>query len=130
MQIAEKDLYGVLGLEQGVDEAGIKSAYHKLARRWHPDKNPDDTETAQRKFAEIAEAYEVLSDDYTRRQYEHARHARVSGAWGGGSAGAGGGERFGGDGGGFDDVFSFGDGFTYYGGGFNFRPQDPFELFE
>ncbi|CAN0453305.1 unnamed protein product, partial [Ectocarpus sp. 12 AP-2014] len=69
-QIAQRDLYAVLELEPGAAASDVKAAYRKLAKKWHPDKNPDDTQTAQSKFAEIAEAYEVLSDDSSRQLYD------------------------------------------------------------
>ncbi|CBJ31825.1 Heat shock protein 40 like protein/ DnaJ domain containing protein [Ectocarpus siliculosus] len=77
-QIAQRDLYAVLELEPGAAAFDVKAAYRKLAKKWHPDKNPDDTQTAQSKFAEIAEAYEVLSDDSSRQLYDHARRVRAA----------------------------------------------------
>ncbi|CAD7970833.1 unnamed protein product [Amoebophrya sp. A25] len=61
--------YEALEVDPKADAAGIKKAYRKLAMRWHPDKNPDDSE-AERKFQSIAEAYEVLSDPEKRRLYD------------------------------------------------------------
>ncbi|HEY0977676.1 MAG TPA: J domain-containing protein [Flavobacteriales bacterium] len=72
------DYYKVLGLERSAGADAIKSAYRKLARKYHPDLNPNDTE-AKRKFQEINEAQEVLSDPDSRRKYdkygEHWKHA-------------------------------------------------------
>jgi len=68
----EKDYYATLGVSKDASEAEIKKAYRKLARRYHPDSNPDDP-AAEAKFKEINEAYEVLSDAETRKEYDHAR---------------------------------------------------------
>jgi curved DNA-binding protein CbpA len=54
-----KDYYAVLGVPKGAAEKDIKSAYRKLARKWHPDQNPDNVKAAEEKFKEISEAYEV-----------------------------------------------------------------------
>ncbi|XP_026463310.1 dnaJ homolog subfamily B member 6-like [Ctenocephalides felis] len=64
------DYYRVLEVTRGASTAEIKKAYRKLALKWHPDKNPDNSEEANRKFKEISEAYEVLSDDKKRRVYD------------------------------------------------------------
>jgi DnaJ-class molecular chaperone len=64
-----KDYYKILGVGKTVDEKEIKSAYRKLARKYHPDVNPGD-KTAEEKFKEISEAYEVLSDPHKRSQYD------------------------------------------------------------
>src|SRR5256885_10708294 len=64
-----KDYYKILGVERKADEKEIKSAYRKLARKYHPDVNPGD-KTAESKFKEISEAYEVLSDSEKRAKYE------------------------------------------------------------
>src|SRR5512143_2844110 len=66
---ATKDYYEVLGVPRGSDEKEIKSAYRKLARKYHPDVNPGDR-SAEGKFKEISEAYEVLSDPHKRSQYD------------------------------------------------------------
>uniref|UniRef100_A0A8B9LTN5 J domain-containing protein n=1 Tax=Astyanax mexicanus TaxID=7994 RepID=A0A8B9LTN5_ASTMX len=58
------DYYDVLGVSRSASQDDIKKAYRKLALRWHPDKNPDNKEEAERKFKEIAEAYEVLKRVY------------------------------------------------------------------
>ena len=87
----------------------IKKAYRKLALKYHPDKNPDDT-SAEERFKEAAEAYEVLSDDTKRQQYDRFGHEGMRGAPGG----------FGGGGMNMDDIFSqFGDifGGAFGGGG-------------
>ena len=59
--MAKKDYYGILGIKKNATESQIKIAYHKLAKKYHPDKNLGDKK-AEEKFKEIAEAYEVLSD--------------------------------------------------------------------
>ena len=69
-----RDYYEVLGVEKGADENEIKKAYRKLALKYHPDKNPDDAEAAE-KFREATEAYEVLSDSDKRSQYD--KYGRV-----------------------------------------------------
>ncbi|GAB1864740.1 DnaJ-like protein subfamily B member 6 [Camponotus japonicus] len=64
------DYYKVLDVQRTVSSADIKKAYRKLALKWHPDKNPDNLEEANRRFKEISEAYEVLSDEKKRRVYD------------------------------------------------------------
>ena len=64
-----QDLYRVLGVERGADEAAIRKAYRKLARRYHPDVNPDD-KSAEDRFKQISHAYDVLSDAEKRRNYD------------------------------------------------------------
>jgi DnaJ-class molecular chaperone len=64
-----KDYYKVLGVERGVSEADIKSAYRKLARKYHPDVNPNNKK-AEAQFKEVNEAYQVLSDPEKRRKYD------------------------------------------------------------
>ncbi|KAL6436293.1 hypothetical protein ACFW04_004684 [Cataglyphis niger] len=64
------DYYKVLEVQRTVSSADIKKAYRKLALKWHPDKNPDNLEEANRRFKEISEAYEVLSDEKKRRVYD------------------------------------------------------------
>ncbi len=68
-QYYQKDLYAILGIEPDADEAQIKSAYRKQARRWHPDVNDNSQESILR-FKEITEAYEVLTDEQRRSQYD------------------------------------------------------------
>ena len=64
-----KDYYTILGVPKGADENEIKKAYRQLAKQYHPDRNPGD-KTAEAKFKEISEAYEVLSDPEKRQMYE------------------------------------------------------------
>ena len=65
-----KDYYAILGIPRGAAEKDIKSAYRKLARKWHPDANPKNPKEAEEKFKEISEAYEVLGDPEKRRKYD------------------------------------------------------------
>lgn len=87
-----KDFYAVLGVAKDADSATIKKAYRKLAKQYHPDRNPDD-EAAAEKFKDIGEAYAVLSDESERKQYDAIRSMAGGGArftsGAGGAAGAG-----------------------------------------
>jgi DnaJ-class molecular chaperone len=65
-----KDYYSILGVPKNVAEKDIKSAYRKLARKWHPDANPDNQRAAEEKFKDIQEAYEVLGDPEKRKKYD------------------------------------------------------------
>lgn len=78
-----EDFYSTLGVERSADQAEIKAAYRKLARKYHPDKNPGD-EVAEAKFKDAAEAYRVLGDDELRPQYD----AYLAGGGTGGSPAA------------------------------------------
>ena len=140
----EKDFYKALGVSKDASADEIKRAYRKLAKQYHPDRNPDD-KSAEERFKEIGEAYQVLSNEKDRKQYDAIRalagggprFAAGSGGAGGagfedifsmfGGAGNGGNVRFstntsGGAGGGFDDILS-----QMFGGGGGFssarRPQ-------
>lgn len=105
--MSKRDYYEILGLSKGAGEEDIKKAYRKLAIKYHPDKNPDD-KSAEEKFKEAAEAYEVLSSPEKRQRYDQFGHAGVGGAASGG--GFGGGMNM-------EDIFSqFGD--IFGGGGF------------
>ncbi|NWY47399.1 DNJB8 protein, partial [Sylvia atricapilla] len=64
------DYYKVLGLQKNASQDDIKKSYHKLALKWHPDKNPRNKEEAEKKFKEIVEAYEILSDPWKRSLYD------------------------------------------------------------
>ncbi len=66
----KRDYYEVLGLDRSADENQIKKAYRKLAKKYHPDANPDHKEEAERKFKEATEAYAVLGDKNKRKQYD------------------------------------------------------------
>jgi molecular chaperone DnaJ len=125
--MAEKrDYYEVLGVPRDVSAEDMKKAYRKLAVQYHPDKNPGD-KTAEERFKEVGEAYDVLSDAEKRAAYDRYGHAAFSGGMGG--PGAGGGfhdpfdifrEVFGGGGGGIFETF-FGGG----GGGGRRRTDGP-----
>ncbi len=109
-----KDLYEVLGVAKGATDKDIKSAYRKLALKWHPDKHKGDKD-AETKFKEINNAYETLSDNQKRQQYDTFGSVGGSGGFGGGAGGFGGSQGFGGfdfsgfggggGGGGFADIF-------------------------
>ena len=60
MQVETKNYYDTLQISKGATDVEIKKAYRKLAMKWHPDKNPDNSEEAIKKFQEIGEAYDVL----------------------------------------------------------------------
>jgi molecular chaperone DnaJ len=77
--MAKRDYYEILGVSKNASEEEIKKAYRKLAIKFHPDKNPDD-KTAEDKFKEAAEAYEILSDAEKRQRYNQYGHAGVGGA--------------------------------------------------
>lgn len=81
--MAKRDYYEILGLERGADDQAIKSAYRKLAMKYHPDRNPDNAE-AEERFKEAAEAYGVLSDPEKRAAYDRFGHQGVSGMGGAG----------------------------------------------
>lgn len=103
---SKRDYYEVLGVARSASDQEIKSAYRRLAVRYHPDKNPNDT-SAEEKFKEAAEAYTVLSDGEQRRRYDRFGHAGVSSSAsaGWGAPGFGGIEDILGDLFGFGDVF-------------------------
>ena len=106
-----EDYYSILGVERGASGDEVKKAYRKLAMKFHPDRNPDNPE-AEEKFKEINAAYEVLSDEKKRHQYDQLGHHRYTqnGRGGGGmSAEDIFASVFGGDGG---DFFS-----SFFGGG-------------
>lgn len=101
----KRDYYEVLGLSKGADDASIKKAYRTLAKKYHPDMNPNNAE-AEQKFKEVNEAYSVLSDPEKKAQYDQHGHAAFE-------QGAGGGY------GGFSDFGDIGDIFSsFFGGGF------------
>ncbi len=82
----KRDYYEVLGVAKGADEQEVRKAYRKLAMQYHPDRNPDDP-SAEDKFKEATEAYEVLKDDKKRQAYDQFGHAGVSGQGFGGAQG-------------------------------------------
>src|SRR3954462_13713227 len=83
-----RDYYEVLGVGRDASEADVKKAYRKLARQYHPDRNPGD-KSAETKFKEVQEAYSILGDKQKRSQYHMFGHA-ASGAGGAGPGGLGG----------------------------------------
>ncbi|MBU3646408.1 MAG: molecular chaperone DnaJ [Candidatus Nanopelagicaceae bacterium] len=94
----EKDYYAILGVDKKADAATIKKTYRALARELHPDKTKGDKKLEDR-FKEVSEAYEILSDDKKRAEYDQAREMFKSGAF------RGGGQQFSGD---FSDLFGNG----------------------
>lgn len=107
--MAEKrDYYEVLGVPRDADDAALKKAYRALAKKYHPDINPGDTE-AEAKFKEASEAYAILSDPQKRKQYDQFGHAAFEN---GGGAGGGGGFDFSDMGDIFGDIFG-----DLFGGG-------------
>src|SRR6476469_4862144 len=104
--MSKRDYYEVLGVTRTATDQEIKSAYRRLAVKYHPDKNPNDA-TAEEKFKEAAEAYSVLSDGEQRKRYDRFGHAGVSSSAAG--AGAWGAPGFGGIEDILGDVFGFGD---------------------
>ena len=110
--MASKDYYSVLGVDKNASEDEIKSAYRKLAKKYHPDLNKDNPEAAE-KFKEVNEAYEVLGDKQKRSNYDQFGNpdgASFSDFFGGGSGGFSGSFS-----GGFGDIFD--DIFSAFGGG-------------
>ncbi len=92
--MAKRDYYDVLGVQRTASEQDLKSAFRKLAKDHHPDRNPGDTD-AEQKFKELNEAYEVLKDPQKRAAYDRFGHAAFDGGMGG--RGGGGGAGFGPD---------------------------------
>ncbi len=76
--MTKRDYYEVLEVSKGATQEEIKKAYRKMALKYHPDKNPDD-HTAEDKFKEAAEAYEILSDPQKRSRYDQFGHAAFQG---------------------------------------------------
>src|SRR5690606_37501643 len=108
--MSKRDYYDVLGVQRSAEASEIKSAYRKLAIKYHPDRNPGNQE-AEDKFKEAAEAYEILSNPEKRQRYDQFGHAgnSASGGYGGGGMN-------------MEDIFSqFGD---IFGGG-----GSPFDSF-
>lgn len=100
------DYYEILGITRQANEVDIKKAYRKMALKWHPDKNPEKKEEAEKRFKEVSEAYEVLSDKQKREVYDRYGKEGLTGHHGNG----------------FDD--------DHYGyDGFSFHFRDPEEVF-
>ncbi|KAM9333119.1 dnaJ homolog subfamily B member 6b isoform 3-T4 [Pholidichthys leucotaenia] len=99
------DYYHILGVQKNATQEDIKKAYRKRALKWHPDKNPDNKDEAEKKFKELSEAYEVLSDEKKRNIYDRYGKEGLSGGGGGGH-------------------------YEHFDGGFTFRnPEDVFREF-
>lgn len=119
--MSKKDYYEVLGVSKDASEADIKKAFRKLAVKYHPDKNRDNPEEAEKKFKEINEAYSILSDKTKRAQYDRFGPDAFQGGGAGGfdgfsQSGFGG---FGQDFSGFGDIFD-----SFFGGGGRSRQQN------
>ncbi len=106
--MSKRDFYDILGVSRAADARELKSAYRKLAMKYHPDRNPGD-EKAEKAFKEVNEAYNILKDDQQRAAYDQYGHAAFEG--GGGQGGAGSFDF----GGGFADIFE--EMFGGFGGG-------------
>ena len=115
--MANKDYYSILGVDKNASDDEIKSAYRRLAKKYHPDLNK--TEEAANKFKDINEAYEVLGDAKKRANYDQFGSAEGN-PFGGSTGGFG--DFFGGGGGGFSDIFS--DIFSAFGGRGDARVQE------
>ncbi|HLU21273.1 molecular chaperone DnaJ [Lederbergia graminis] len=113
--MSKRDYYEVLGVSKSATKDEIKKAYRRLSKQYHPDINKEPG--SDEKFKEITEAYEVLSDDQKRSQYDQFGHAGPQGFGGGGGFG---GADFGGGFGGFEDIFN-----TFFGGGGRRDPNAP-----
>lgn len=111
--MSKRDYYDVLGVDRNADEKALKSAYRKLAMKYHPDQNPDDAE-AEAMFKEVGEAYAVLSDPEKKAAYDRFGHAAFENGMGGR-----GGDPFGGGDPNdiFQDIFSQVFGGNPFGGG-------------
>ncbi|WP_062104634.1 molecular chaperone DnaJ [Bacillus niameyensis] len=112
--MSKRDYYEVLGVEKDASKDEIKKAYRRLSKKYHPDINKEAG--ADEKFKEITEAYEILSDDQKRAQFDQFGHEGPQG-FGGGGGGFGGAD-FGF--GGFEDIFN-----TFFGGGGRRDPNAP-----
>ena len=126
--MSSKDYYKILGIEKSASDDEIRRAYRKLAKKYHPDANPDNKAEAETKFKEVSEAYEVLSDKQKKSNYDNygdPNGPQFGGGQGGGYYSYGGGSGF--DGFGFEDFGfgSFGDIFSAaFGGGTRTRKRN------
>ena len=119
----KRDYYEVLGVSKTATDDELKKAYRKLAKKYHPDANPDNPKEAEAKFKEVNEAYEVLSDSNKRKMYDQFGTADPSAAGFNGAGGPfGGGSYYSYTSSGFDDFGDLGDIFSsFFGGGFGGR---------
>ena len=109
----KRDYYEVLGVEKNATDEELKKAFRKLAKKYHPDANPDNKAEAEAKFKEVNEAYENLSDPQKRRMYNQFGHDGPQGFGGNGGYYSGGFDGFNmGDFGDLGDIFS-----SFFGGG-------------
>ena len=114
---AKKDYYETLGVQKTATDEELKKAYRKLAKKYHPDANPDNKAEAEAKFKEVNEAYEVLSDSQKRKMYDQFGTVDPQG-FGGGAGGPFGGGYYSYTSSGFDDFGDLGDIFSsFFGGG-------------
>lgn len=107
----KRDCYEILGVNKSSSDDEIKKAYRRLAKKYHPDLNPDNKE-AEEKFKEVNEAYEILSNPDKKSRYDQFGYAGVDPSYNAGNGGGFGGGFSGGFGGGFGDIFD-----TFFGGG-------------
>ncbi len=117
----KRDYYEVLGVNKSATDDELKKAYRKLAKKYHPDANPDNKVEAEKKFKEVNEAYETLSDPQKRRMYDQFGHDGPQGFGGGPFGGQNGYYSYTSSGfDGFGDFGDLGDIFSsFFGGGFN-----------
>ncbi|HAI68506.1 MAG TPA: molecular chaperone DnaJ [Gammaproteobacteria bacterium] len=122
--MSKRDYYQVLNVQKTASEDELKKAYRRLAMKFHPDRNPND-KSAEERFKEVKEAYEVLTDAQKRAAYDQFGHAGIEAAMGGGGGSGFGGAGFGGFGD-IGDIFEsvFGGGFRSGGGNRVFRGSD------
>lgn len=115
----KKDYYEVLGVNKNATDDELKKAFRKKAKQYHPDANPNNKEEAEKKFKEVNEAYEVLSDSQKRKMYDQFGTADPQGFGGGAGGPFGGGNYYSYTSSGFDDFGDLGDIFSsFFGGGF------------
>ena len=117
------DYYKILGIGRDASASDIKKAYHQLALKYHPDKNPTNKEEAEVKFKQVSEAYDVLSDEKKKAIYDKFGEEGLKGGaqeGPGGAAGAGG----------FPGGFSAGGGFPGAGGHYSFSQGDASRIFQ